>query len=76
MRLLDAARRELIGCRMGGLIVWSLADKDRAVGFYRHLGWSSTGTLDAHHDEVLEYFPHEHPPIAPPTAELAGSLES
>ncbi|GGH33260.1 N-acetyltransferase GCN5 [Alsobacter metallidurans] len=37
-RLFDAARRDLIGHRMGGLIVWSLADNSRAVGFYRHLG--------------------------------------
>lgn len=37
-RLFDAARRDLIGHRMGGLIVWSLADNARAVGFYRHLG--------------------------------------
>jgi GNAT superfamily N-acetyltransferase len=33
--------------------------KVRSYGFYRHLGWRSTGTLDAHNDEVLEYFPHE-----------------
>jgi ribosomal protein S18 acetylase RimI-like enzyme len=26
----------------------------RSYGFYRHLGWRSTGTLDAHSDEVLE----------------------
>lgn len=29
----------------------------RSHGFYRHLGWRSTGTFDAAGDEVLEYFP-------------------
>ncbi len=29
----------------------------RSYGFYRHLGWGHTGTLDAAHDEILEYFP-------------------
>ncbi|WP_313621330.1 GNAT family N-acetyltransferase [Achromobacter sp.] len=29
----------------------------RSYGFYRHLGWSSTGLLDDAGDEVLEYFP-------------------
>jgi len=28
--------------------------KVRSYGFYRHLGWTSTGTLDANDDEVLE----------------------
>ena len=26
----------------------------RSHGFYRHLGWQSTGSLDSHEDEVLE----------------------
>lgn len=26
----------------------------RSYGFYRHLGWQSTGTVDQHGDEVLE----------------------
>ena len=26
----------------------------RSFGFYRHLGWQSTGTVDYHGDEVLE----------------------
>jgi GNAT superfamily N-acetyltransferase len=26
----------------------------RSYGFYRHLGWRPTGTLDSHGDEVLE----------------------
>ena len=29
----------------------------RSYGFYRHLGWRSTGTLDAHGDEMLEFVP-------------------
>lgn len=28
----------------------------RSYGFYRHLGWHSTGVFDARGDEVLEYF--------------------
>ena len=28
--------------------------KVRSHGFYRHLGWSSTGTVDARGDELLE----------------------
>jgi GNAT superfamily N-acetyltransferase len=34
----------------------------RAYGFYRHLGWHSTGTFDAAGDEVLEYFTEKHAP--------------
>lgn len=29
----------------------------RSYGFYRHLGWRSTGKIDAHGDEVLEFHP-------------------
>jgi GNAT superfamily N-acetyltransferase len=29
----------------------------RSYGFYRHLGWRSTGLLDSAQDEVLELFP-------------------
>lgn len=32
----------------------------RSYGFYRHLGWRSTGTFDAAGDEILEYFVEEH----------------
>jgi GNAT superfamily N-acetyltransferase len=28
--------------------------QDRSHGFYRHLGWKSTGAFDAHGDELLE----------------------
>lgn len=27
----------------------------RSYGFYRHLGWTSTGVFDTHGDEVLEF---------------------
>lgn len=27
----------------------------RSYGFYRHLGWTSTGTFDDRNDEILEY---------------------
>jgi GNAT superfamily N-acetyltransferase len=29
----------------------------RSYGFYRHLGWSSTGAIDRFNDEILEFFP-------------------
>jgi GNAT superfamily N-acetyltransferase len=31
----------------------------RSYGFYRHLGWKSTGRRDANNDEVLEYLPNK-----------------
>jgi ribosomal protein S18 acetylase RimI-like enzyme len=37
-RLFEAARHDLAGNRMSGLIVWALADNERACDFYRHLG--------------------------------------
>lgn len=40
-------RRLFLGC--------STDPSCRAYGFYRHLGWRSTGTLDGHGDEVLEW---------------------
>jgi GNAT superfamily N-acetyltransferase len=39
-------RRLFLGC--------SSDPNVRSHGFYRHLGWKSTGTFDANHDEVLE----------------------
>jgi ribosomal protein S18 acetylase RimI-like enzyme len=35
--------------------------QSRSYGFYRHLGWRSTGTLDSARDEVLELFPARQP---------------
>jgi GNAT superfamily N-acetyltransferase len=40
-------RRLFLGC--------STDPASRSHGFYRHLGWTPTGRLDAHGDEVLEY---------------------
>lgn len=37
-RMFEAARRDLAGNGYEGLIVWALADNERACGFYRHLG--------------------------------------
>lgn len=33
--------------------------KTRSYGFYRHLGWRSTGLFDDAGDEILEYFPNK-----------------
>ncbi|MFG6447499.1 GNAT family N-acetyltransferase [Roseateles sp. BYS180W] len=33
--------------------------RDRSHGFYRHLGWRSTGEVDRYGDEVLELLPAE-----------------
>ena len=30
--------------------------RSRSYGFYRHLGWRSTGTYDQHGDEILEIY--------------------
>lgn len=42
-------RRLFLGC--------SPDPESRSHGFYRHLGWVSTGTYDSHGDEILELFP-------------------
>ncbi len=45
--LVEAGHRRLfLGC--------SPDASTRSHGFYRHLGWVSTGTLDANGDEILE----------------------
>ena len=44
-------RRLFLGC--------SNSPGHRSYGFYRHLGWRSTGTLDAHGDEMLELLPQD-----------------
>ena len=41
-------RRLFLGC--------SPDPASRSHGFYRHLGWRSTGTFDARRDEILELF--------------------
>jgi GNAT superfamily N-acetyltransferase len=41
-------RRLYLGC--------SPDPKSRSYGFYRHLGWRSTGTFDDYGDEILELY--------------------
>jgi len=61
--VIDALRRDgferlFLGC--------SSDPRSRSFGFYRHLGWRSTGELDAAQDELLEYFPRGNPAAYPP----------
>lgn len=42
-------RRLFLGCAADPAV--------RSHGFYRHLGWVSTGTFDRAGDEILEFFP-------------------
>jgi GNAT superfamily N-acetyltransferase len=42
-------RRLFLGC--------SADPASRSLGFYRHLGWRSTGEFDANGDEILEFLP-------------------
>jgi len=42
-------KRLFLGCSADPLV--------RSYGFYRHLGWRSTGAVDARGDEILECFP-------------------
>ena len=42
-------QRLFLGC--------SADPKSRSYGFYRHLGWRSTGEFDTRGDEILDYFP-------------------
>jgi ribosomal protein S18 acetylase RimI-like enzyme len=42
-------RRLFLGC--------SADPASRSFGFYRHLGWRSTGEFDANGDEILEFLP-------------------
>ncbi|MDQ7734460.1 GNAT family N-acetyltransferase [Halomonas sp. SpR1] len=45
-------KRLFLGC--------SSDPRARSYGFYRHVGWRSTGTFDDAGDEILEYIP---PPL-------------
>ena len=43
--------------KLGHNRIWLAAAPDpqmRAYGFYRHLGWTSTGVYDDHGDEIME----------------------
>jgi GNAT superfamily N-acetyltransferase len=54
--LLNLVMRELRGFGFERLHLGCSKDPaSRSFGFYRRLGWRSTGTLDAAGDEVLEY---------------------
>ena len=56
--LLDKMVRDFRNLGFDRLFLGCSSDpKTRSYGFYRHLGWRSTGTFDAANDEVLEYFP-------------------
>ena len=37
-RMFEAARKDLAGHGYGSLVVWALAENDRAISFYRQLG--------------------------------------
>lgn len=53
----DGFERLFLGC--------SADPRSRSYGFYRHLGWRSTGQFDAAQDELLEYFTHATPQAQP-----------
>jgi GNAT superfamily N-acetyltransferase len=55
-QLLARVVDRLLAAGHGRLFLGCSADPaSRSHGFYRHLGWRSTGSVDAHGDEVLEY---------------------
>ncbi len=49
-------RRLFLGC--------SSDPASRSYGFYRHLGWRSTGEFDGRGDEMLEYFVDTPTPLS------------
>ncbi|MDM0042667.1 GNAT family N-acetyltransferase [Variovorax sp. J22G21] len=56
--LLDLMIEEFRGLGFKRLFLGCSRDPDvRSYGFYRHLGWTPTGTVNAANDEVLEYLP-------------------
>ena len=55
--LLDMASKELAKLGHARLFLGCSPDPaSRSHGFYRHLGWRSTGTFDKYGDEILEKF--------------------
>ena len=57
-RLLELVVKHLSGQGHRRLFLGAAADPTtRAHGFYRHLGWTSTGTSAGRGDEILELFP-------------------
>lgn len=56
--LLNLVVRDLKALGFQRLILGCASDPAvRSYGFYRHLGWTSTGTFDDRGDEVLELYP-------------------
>jgi ribosomal protein S18 acetylase RimI-like enzyme len=56
--LLELMVRDLQALGFDRLFLGCSSDpRTRSYGFYRHLGWRSTGRFDAHRDEVLEFYP-------------------
>ncbi|MFZ4876785.1 GNAT family N-acetyltransferase [Janthinobacterium sp. Mn2066] len=54
--LLDKVMAELSAAGHARLFLGCSSDpQSRSYGFYRHLGWTSTGETDQYDDEVLEY---------------------
>ena len=60
-------RRLFLGC--------STDPGTRSHGFYRHLGWRSTGTFDAFNDEVLEYCFADSDGVARKSEKASMSIE-
>lgn len=55
--LLNSVINDLVKHGRSRLFLGCSADpKHRSYGFYRHLGWRSTGSFDQHNDEILEYY--------------------
>jgi len=55
--LLDRTSKELAKHGHARLFLGCSPDPaSRSYGFYRHLGWHSTGTFDQYGDEILEIF--------------------
>ncbi len=55
--LLRRTTRQLAELGHGRLFLGCSPDpRSRSYGFYRHLGWRSTGTFDQYGDEILELF--------------------
>jgi len=55
-QLLEAAAQKLKSCGHTRLVLGCSPDPAvRSHGFYRRLGWRSTGEVDTNGDEVLEY---------------------
>jgi len=55
--LLDRTSKELAKLGHARLFLGCSPDpRSRSYGFYRHLGWRSTGTYDQYGDEILEIF--------------------